>query len=65
LNAAGLKLTFALLCRPKLLNENYRNIATAAGVPLGTVSADMKDFEARGFFDLETHPHVRTLWNEV
>jgi hypothetical protein len=61
LNAAGLKLTFALLCRPKLLDENYRSIAAAAGVALGTVSADMKDLEARGFFNLETHPHARTL----
>ena len=63
LNAAGLKLTFALLCRPKLLDENYRSIAAAAGVALGTVSADMKDLEARGFFNLETHPHARTLLN--
>jgi hypothetical protein len=59
LNSAGLKLTFALLCRPKLLGESYRTIATAAGVALGTVSADMKDLEARGFFDLETHPEDR------
>ena len=61
LNPAGLKLTFALLCRPRLLDDNYRNIATAAGVALGTVGADMKDLEARGFFNLETHPHLRKL----
>lgn len=61
LNPAGLKLTFALLCRPRLLDDNYRNIATAAGVALGTVGADMKDLEARGFFKLETHPHLRKL----
>jgi hypothetical protein len=61
LNPAGLKLTFTLLCRPRLLNENYRNIAAAAGVALGTVGADMKDLEARGFFNLETHPHQRKL----
>lgn len=61
LNPAGLKLTFALLCGPRLLDENYRNIATAAGVALGTVGADMKDLEARGFFNLETHPNLRKL----
>jgi len=61
LNPAGLKLTFALLCRPELLDDNYRNIATAAGVALGTVGADMKDLEARGFFNLETHPRLRKL----
>jgi hypothetical protein len=61
LNPAGLKLTFALLCRPRLLDENYRNIATAAGVALGTVGADMKDLEARGFFNLETHSDLRKL----
>jgi hypothetical protein len=60
LNPSGLKLTFALLCHPKqLLNTNYRAIANAAGVALGTVSADMKDLEARGFFNLETHPRLR------
>ena len=31
LNPAGLKLTFALLCRPELLNQSYWNIASAAG----------------------------------
>jgi hypothetical protein len=61
LNPAGLKLTFALLCRPHLLDRNYRKIATDAGVGLGTVSSDMRDLETRGFFNLETHPKVRTL----
>jgi hypothetical protein len=61
LNAAGLKLTFALLCRPGLLHENYRNIAATAGVALGTVGPNMKDLEARGYFNLETLPHLRKL----
>ncbi|HWE50107.1 MAG TPA: type IV toxin-antitoxin system AbiEi family antitoxin [Bryobacteraceae bacterium] len=59
LNPAGLKITFALLCQPELVCENYRRIATDAGVALGTVSADMKDLEGRGFFDLRTKPHPR------
>jgi len=61
LNPAGLKLTFTLLCRPRLLDKNYRNIAAAVGVALGTVGAGMKDLEARGFFNLETHPDLRKL----
>jgi hypothetical protein len=61
LNPAGLKLTFALLCRPKLLRENYRKIATAAGVALGTVSSDMKDLQTRGFFNLKAQPARRKL----
>jgi hypothetical protein len=61
LNPAGLKLTFALLCRLRLLDNNDRYIATAAGMALGTVGADMKDLEARGFFNLETHTHSRKL----
>jgi hypothetical protein len=59
LNPAGLKLTFALLCRPDLLCRDYRTIATNAGVALGTVSSDMKDLESRGFFDLRAKPHPK------
>jgi hypothetical protein len=61
LNAAGLKLIFALLCRPGLLDGSYRNIAAAAGVALGTVGAGMKDLEARGFLRPETQRHRRAL----
>jgi hypothetical protein len=61
LNPAGLKVTFALLCRPQLLDKDYRTIAGNAGVALGTVSSDMKDLEARGFFNLKTRPKARTL----
>jgi hypothetical protein len=61
LKPAGLKLTFALLCRQRLLDESYRKIAMDAGVALGTVSSDMKDLETRGFFSLKTHPHLRKL----
>jgi hypothetical protein len=35
LNSAGPKVTFALLCLPELLNENYRKIALDACVALG------------------------------
>jgi hypothetical protein len=40
---------FALLCWPELLNANYRDIARAARVALGTIGAVFQDLEARGF----------------
>jgi hypothetical protein len=54
LNPAGLHITFALLCRPELIRANYREIAAAARVALGTVGPVMKDLEARGFLRLAT-----------
>ena len=54
LNPAGLHITFALLCRPELIRTNYREIATAARVALGTVGPVMNDLEARGFLRLQT-----------
>jgi len=47
-NAAGLKLVFALLCKPDLLDGTYREMAAAARVALGTVGPVIKDLEARG-----------------
>jgi hypothetical protein len=46
-NAAGLRVTFALLCRTALVRAPYREIASAASVSLGTVGPVMKDLEAR------------------
>jgi hypothetical protein len=54
LNRAGLHITFALLCRPELIRANYREIAAAAKVALGTVGPVMKDLEARGFLRHKT-----------
>jgi len=54
LNPAGLHITFALLCRPELIRANYREIAAAARVALGTVGPVMKDLDARGFLRLKT-----------
>jgi len=54
LNPAGLHITFALLCRPKLIRANYREIAAAGRVALGTVGPVMKDLEARGFLLTKT-----------
>jgi hypothetical protein len=46
-NAAGLRLLFALLCRPQLLNATYREIAPIAKVALGTVGPVIKELEAK------------------
>src|SRR6266851_2251046 len=45
--AAGLKVLFALLCRPQLLNAPYRELATTARVALGTIGPVIKDLETR------------------
>jgi hypothetical protein len=51
LRPTGLKVIFALLCRPDLVNGPYRDIAQAAGVALGTVNWV--------FYDLRRLGHVR------
>ena len=46
--ATHLRVIFALLCRPDLLNAPYRDIARVAGVALGTIGMVFKDLAARG-----------------
>ena len=58
-NAAGLQITFALLCRPTLVRAPYREIASAASTSLGTVSPVIKDLEERGL--IRPDPHRRAL----
>ena len=58
-NAAGLQITFALLCRPDLVRATYRQIASAASTSLGTVSPVIKDLEERGL--IRPDPHRRAL----
>ncbi len=64
LNAAGLRVTFALLCQPDLILTNYRKIAGAAGVALGTVGPVMRDLEARGFLRCQTRKECKLLQPE-
>jgi hypothetical protein len=45
--AAGLRVLFALLCRPPLLNTPYRELATTARVALGTIGPVIKDLKTR------------------
>ena len=46
-NPAGLRVVFALLCKPELLNATYREMAAAARVALGTIGPVMKELETR------------------
>jgi hypothetical protein len=48
-NAAGLRVIFALLCRPNLLNATYREIAANARVALGTVGQAIRYLETRRY----------------
>lgn len=46
--AAHLRVVFALLCRPELLNAPYREIAKVARVALGTIGLVFDDLADRG-----------------
>ncbi len=45
----ALRVVFALLCRPELLNAPYRKIVAAAGVALGAVGWVFFDLQRRGY----------------
>lgn len=47
--ATGLKVMFALLCRPDLVEHPYREIARLAGVAHGTVGVVMEELIQAGF----------------
>lgn len=49
LRPTGLKVIFALLCRPELINAPYRDIAAAADVALGTVNWVFFDLRRLGY----------------
>lgn len=48
-NPAGLKIIFALLCKPELVDAPYREIAQFARVAIGTVGPVLKDLMERGY----------------
>ena len=47
--ATALRVVFALLCKPDLLNAPYREIVAAAGVALGAVGWVFLDLQNRGY----------------
>jgi hypothetical protein len=48
-HTAGLKITFALLCRPTLAGAQYRELARVANVGLGTIGPVLDDLTRREF----------------
>jgi hypothetical protein len=48
-NPAGLKIIFALLCRPALAGAQYREVAKFARVALGAVGPVLNDLTQRGY----------------
>jgi hypothetical protein len=60
LRPTGLKVIFALLCRPDMIGAPYRDIARAAGVALGTVGWVLNDLKKLGYLH-ETKAHGRVL----
>jgi hypothetical protein len=47
--ATALRVVFALLCKPELLNAPYRNIVEVADVALGAVGCVFFDLQGRGY----------------
>lgn len=49
LQTVGLKVLFALICNPELINGTYREIAGAADVALGSIGLVLKDLIRGGY----------------
>lgn len=45
----GLRVIFALLCEPEIVEQDYRTLAAKAGVALGTVGWVMRDLQQEGY----------------
>ncbi|MDO8476198.1 MAG: type IV toxin-antitoxin system AbiEi family antitoxin [Candidatus Rokubacteria bacterium] len=59
--ATALRVVFALLCNPELLNAPYREIVAAAGVALGAVGWVFFDLQGRGYITGGLRKHNRRL----
>ncbi len=57
--ATALRVVFALLCKPELLNAPYRDIVNAAGVALGAIGWVFLDLEKRGYIAGQQKKHNR------
>lgn len=58
-SASALRMIFALLCEPSLLNRSYREIASAAGIALGTVGPVLEDLRERRLLTGKDERHGR------
>jgi hypothetical protein len=69
----GIRVLFALLCRPALAAASYRDIAAAADVSLGAVSQVMEDLKSAGYLvnregrerSLMKHEELIRRWGEA
>jgi hypothetical protein len=59
--ATALRVVFALLCEPNLLNAPYRDIIEAAGVALGAVGWVFFDLTTRGLITSGKRQHNRRI----
>jgi hypothetical protein len=72
-SSAGIRVLFALLCRPALAAASYRDIAAAADVSLGAVSQVMEDLKSAGYLvgqegkerKLMKHEELIRRWGEA
>ena len=63
--ATALRVVFALLCKPELLNAPYREIVDAAGVALGAIGWVFFDLEGRGLIAGKQRKRNRRLLEPV
>lgn len=62
--ASGQRLIFRILIQPDMLNATHREVAKAAGVAVGAVSAVYADLEERGFMRRGNHGRRKRLHRE-
>ena len=60
-NPAGLKVVFALLCRPALAGAQYREVAKFAQVALGAIGPVLNDLTQRGYLQKAKTPNGTLL----
>jgi hypothetical protein len=63
--ATALRVVFAILCQPQLLNAPYRDIVDAAGVALGAVGWVFFDLQGRGFLAAGKKKQTRRLLEPI
>ena len=63
--ATALRVVFALLCRPDLLNAPYRDIVEAANVALGAIGWVFLDLEGRGYIAGGQKKHNRRFLEPI
>lgn len=63
-NTAGLRFVFAILQKPELLNQSYRELTKSANVALGTVGRLLEDLQKENFLKTGTRNGEKFLFIE-